>query len=221
VSPSTVDLGTASTYAVLAYSGINGNGAQNSVCGDIGVFPGNLATITGLVDQSLGCIGTTYTGPNAGPASIAQSDLATAYADAAGQTPTTIYPAGDVDLANKTLTPGVYKATSSLQISAGTLTLSGGSGSVFIFQIGSTLTAASSTQVLLVGGVSAANVYWQVGSSATLGSSSAFSGIIMANDDITIAGSATLAGQALALGVGGATGVGTIILGGGDTITTP
>jgi len=150
---------------------------------------------------------------------MAQYDLATAYADAAGRTPNTIYPAGDVNLANTTLTPGIYQATSSLQIGAGTLTLSGGSGSVFIFQIGSTLTTASSTVVALTGGVSAANVYWQVGSSATLGSSSAFSGIIMANDDITIASGATLAGQALALGVGGATGAGTIILGGGDTIT--
>jgi hypothetical protein len=205
----------------MAYTGINANGALNPVCGNIGVFPGNLGTITGLLGQSAGCTGVTFTGPAAGPASIAQSDLANAYATAAGRTPNHVYPAGDVDLANMTLASGLYQASSSLQISAGTLTLSGAAGSVFIFQIGSTLTTASSTHVVLTGGVTADNVYWQVGSSATLGSSSTFSGIIMANDDITVGADSTVSGQTLALGIGGASGVGLMVFDGNDTVTVP
>jgi hypothetical protein len=96
--------------------------------------------------------------------------------------------------------PGLYKSTSSLEISSGNLTLDarGDGNAVFIFQMASTLTTTSGRRVILTNGARAANVYWQVGSSATLGTTSAFQGTIMADQAITLATGATLNGRALA-----------------------
>ena len=128
-------------------------------------------------------------------AHLAQSALTVAYYDAATrQSPTLL---GDAEnLAGKTLTPGLYKSNSSLQITGGDVTLSG--NGVYIFQIGSTLTLATGARVLLSRGATAANVFWQVGSSATLGTNSVFAGTIMAYASITIDTAATLNGRALA-----------------------
>ena len=97
----------------------------------------------------------------------AKSDLTTAYDDAAARTPTATAPA---DLGGCTLTPGVYKSASSLELT-GTLTLDaqGDPNAVFVFQAGSTLITASASRVELVNGAQPCNVFWQVGSSATLG----------------------------------------------------
>jgi hypothetical protein len=99
-----------------------------------------------------------------------------------------------------TLAPGLYKSTSSLSISSGDLTLDaqGDSDAVFIFQMASTLTTTSGRQVILANGAKASNVFWQVGTSATLGSTSAFVGTIMADQAITLKTGATLTGRALA-----------------------
>jgi type VI secretion system secreted protein VgrG len=99
-----------------------------------------------------------------------------------------------------TLTPGLYRSTSSLAISSGNLTLDaqGNPNAVFIFQIASTLITSSGLQVILTGGANAANIFWQVGSSATLGTSSVFEGTILAATSITLATGATLDGRALA-----------------------
>ena len=99
-----------------------------------------------------------------------------------------------------TLTPGLYKSTSSLGITSGDLTLDaqGDADAVFIFQMASTLTTTSGRQVILAGGASAANVFWQVGSSATLGTTSVFKGTIMADQAISLDTSASLDGRALA-----------------------
>src|SRR5678809_1805736 len=118
---------------------------------------------------------------------IRDSDLTAAYNDAAGRTVGAITVAGN--LGGQTLTPGLYKSTSSLAISSGDLTLDaqGDPNAVFIFQMASTLTATSGRAVILAGGAKASNVFWQVGSSATLGTTSVFNGTIMADQSITLA----------------------------------
>jgi uncharacterized repeat protein (TIGR01451 family) len=130
------------------------------------------------------------------PAATAQGDLTAAYIDAAGR-PIPVTVAGD--LGGMTLPAGLYKSTSSLGIT-GVLTLDGGgnSNSVFIFQIASALTTATSSQVVLIGGAQAANIFWQVGSSATLGTYSIFDGTIMAQASVSILTGAALNGRALA-----------------------
>jgi hypothetical protein len=123
-------------------------------------------------------------------------DLTTAYDDAAGRTLPTVVSG---DIGGQTLTPGLYQATTTLGIT-GILTLNGqgNPNSVFIFQVGSGLTTASSSQVVLQNGAQAANIFWQVGSSATLGTYSVFNGTILAQASITVTTGAALNGRALA-----------------------
>jgi hypothetical protein len=137
---------------------------------------------------------------HAGDAAAAQAqlDLTTAFNDAAGRTVGAVTVAGN--LGGQTLTPGLYKSTSSLEISSGDLTLDaqGSPNAVFIFQMASTLTTTAGRQVILSGGAKAANIFWQVGSSATLGTTSVFKGNILADQSITLTTGATLDGRALA-----------------------
>ena len=131
-------------------------------------------------------------------AAQAQLDLTAAYNDAAGRTVGAITVAGN--LGGQTLTPGLYKSTSSLEISSGDLTLDaqGDANAVFIFQMGSTLTTTAGRQVILSGGAKAANIFWQVGSSATLGTGSVLKGNILALTSITVTTGATVEGRLLA-----------------------
>jgi hypothetical protein len=126
------------------------------------------------------------------------ADLTTAYNNAALRTACAIAVAGNIG--GQTLTPGLYKSTSSLEISAGDLTLDGqgDSNAVFIFQTASTLTTTSGRQVILTGAARASRVFWQVGTSATLGSTSVFQGTILADQAVTLTTGATLTGRALA-----------------------
>lgn len=187
-----ITLGSLSGFRILAGSTVANTG-PTSVDGDIGVWAGT--AVTGFPPGTL--TGTIYTGPGAGPAQTAQSDLTTAYNEAAGKPPGTSVSG---NIGGLTLAPGVYTSSSSLAISSGDLTLTGlgDSNAVFIFQIASTLTVTSGRQVILTGGAQAANVFWQVGSSATLGTGSDFSGIVMALASITLETGATLHGRALA-----------------------
>jgi hypothetical protein len=129
-------------------------------------------------------------------AAQAQSDLVIAYDDAAGRAPTASV-AGD--LVGQTLTTGVYNSTGPLALS-GTLTLDGQGdpNAVFIFQIASTLITASASNVNLINGAQACNVFWQVGSSATLGTTSSFKGTIMALTSISVTTGTVVEGRALA-----------------------
>jgi hypothetical protein len=129
-------------------------------------------------------------------ASQAESDLAIAYTNATGRSSTATVSA---DLAGRTLRPGVYTSSSSLGLSGDlTLDAQGDPNAVFVFQAGSTLTVGSGSHVLLIGAAQACNVFWQVGSSATVGSSSAFAGNILALTSISLTTGATLSGRALA-----------------------
>ncbi len=186
----TVNLATASSYAVLAGSTIVNTGAS-VISGDIGLSPG-----TAVVGFPPGVQSSGTTQVADAQAGVAQSDLTAAYVDAASRTP---FSTVSSDLGGSTLVPGVYQSSSGLSLT-GTLTLNGGGdpNAVFIFQAGSTLIAATGSQVVLENGAQACNVFWQVGSSATLGTTSQFSGSIMALTSITLNTGASVTGRVLA-----------------------
>jgi len=184
-------LGGAGAFAVLAGSTITNTG-PSGLTGDMGVSPGT--AVTGFPPGTL--TGSMHAGDPTSAA--ANADLTTAYNDAAGRTLGPVAVAGN--LGGMTLAPGLYKSTSSLEISSGDLTLDaqGDPNAVYIFQMASTLTTTSGRAVILSGGARASNIFWQVGSSATLGTTSAFKGTIMADQSITLNTGATLSGRALA-----------------------
>ena len=186
-----VALGGSGSFAVLAGATITSTGAT-ALTGDLGISPGT--ALTGFPPGTV--TGTKQLG-NAASAT-AMTDLTTAYNDAAGRIQSPVTVAGN--LGGLTLPPGLYKSTSSLSISSGDLTLDakGDANAVFIFQMASTLTTTSGRKVILSGGAKSTNVFWQVGSSATLGTTSVFKGTIMADQSITLATGATLNGRALA-----------------------
>jgi hypothetical protein len=176
-------------FSVLAGSTVTNTGST-VVSGDVGVAPGTAVTgfppglASGAIHKADGA------------AAKAQAALTTAYIDAAGRSGGTTV-AGD--LVGKTFTAGVYKSTSSLALSGDvTLDAQGDSAAVFIFQISSTLTTGSGSHVVLANGAKACNVFWQVGSSATLGTNSVFKGNILALTSITITTGVNLQGRALA-----------------------
>ena len=186
VNAQPVVLGTAGNFGVLAGSAVTNIGVT-AVIGNLGVSPGT--AVSGFPPGIVS--GGTHIGSD--PVAIqAQSDLTAAYVDAAGRPPGTVV-AGDIG--GQTLAPGTYTSSSTLGIT-GNLTLNG--AGVYIFQIASGLTTASGSQVVLTGGATADNVFWQVGSSATLGTGSTFNGNILAQASITITTSAVLNGRALA-----------------------
>ena len=187
----TVDLGAAASFGVLAGTTVTSTG-NTTVNGDLGVSPGT--AVTGFGPGVVN--GTIHAGD--ATAAAAEAALTTAYNDAAGRSLSPVTLIGDIG--GNTLFPGLYKSTSSMSIASGDLTLDaqGNPNAVFIFQIASTLTTSSSRQVILSGGANPANIFWQVGSSATLGTSSTFEGNILALTSITLATGATLNGRALA-----------------------
>jgi len=180
-----VPLGSAANFGVLAGSTVTSTGST-IVIGDLGVSPGG--AVTGFPPGTV--LGTIHAAD--ATAATAQNDLTTAYTDAAGRPGAVLVAA---DIGGTTITPGVYNAASSLGIT-GTVTLSG--AGVYIFQIPSTLVTASSSQVVLAGGATADNIFWQVGSSATLGTNSTVFGNILAQASITENTNAVLNGRALA-----------------------
>ncbi|MEV5951921.1 ice-binding family protein [Streptomyces sp. NPDC052002] len=185
-----VDLGRADSFAVLAGSATTNTG-PSVITGDVGVSPGT--SISGYGPPAV-VNGTQHSADTV--AQDAQTDLITAYNDAAGQPSDGALPP---DAGGLTLVPGVYTASSTLGLT-GTLTLDaqGDPNAVWLFQIGSGLTTASSSRVSLINGASPCNVFWKVGSSATLGTSTAFVGNILAMTSITVTTSATIEGRALA-----------------------
>jgi len=201
-SQATVNLGTTSTFAVLAgtritntgttiINGSAGGNIDGNVGGDVGVYSGTeftgqaSATVSGKIHLSDSV------------AIKAKNDLVTAYNDAAGRTPATLIP---TQLGGTTLTPGTYYSTSGTFNITGTLTLDakGDPNGVFIFKTTSTLVTASSSNVKLINSARFCRTFWKVGSSATLGTYSHFVGHIFALTSISANKGATVQGQLLA-----------------------
>lgn len=184
-----VNLLTAESFAILAGSTITNTGTT-MIRGDLGLHPGTAfdgsetATVNGEIHLTDAV------------ALQAKTDLLAAYNDAAGRNANTI----DSELGGSTLTPGVYKSATSFQVT-GILILDGQNdpNAVFILQASSTLTTASNSKIELINGAHADNIFWQVGSSATLGTYSEFSGNILAQESITATTGATIQGKLLAL----------------------
>jgi Ice-binding-like len=184
----TVPLGTAGNFAVLGSTTVTNTGSS-VIAGNVGVSPGS--AITGFPPGVVISPATIQAGDGTAPA--AHTDLALAYTNASIQPSTQNLPEM---VGNMTLAPGVYTFSSDAQLT-GTLTLSG--AGLYIFQIGTTLTTAHASVVAAINGADAASIFWQVGSSATLGTDSTFIGNILANTSITSTTSVTMAGRLLAL----------------------
>ncbi|MDT4893480.1 MAG: hypothetical protein QOE97_2515 [Pseudonocardiales bacterium] len=216
-NPATVNLGTAATFSVLAGSTVTNTGAtviaaDAGVGGNLGVSPGT--AVTGFPPGVVTAPGAIHAGD--ATAATAQTAAGTASVDAAGRTPNQTF--GPIyNLVGQTFTAGVYRAPTSLAVggTGATVTLDGENNpdAVFIFQIGSTLVTGASSTVALVNGAQACNVFWQVGSSATLGANSTFNGTILASASASLSSGVNVQGRVLA-----GTGAVTLI---NDTINTP
>lgn len=187
-----VPVAATSSFAIIAGSGVTNTGST-SVTGNIGLSPGT--SIGGFPPGIL--VGAKHI--NDTLAVQAKLDLTAAYNDAAGRSCIDMVTLSG-NIGGLTLTPGLYKSTSTLAISSGDLTFDakGNSSAVFIIQIASSLTTTSGRKVILSGGALASNIFWQVGSSATFGTTSVFKGTIFAMQSITFNTGATLDGKALA-----------------------
>ena len=188
-----VPLGSAANFDILAASTVTNTGPTIISGGDLGLSPGS--SVTGFPPGTLTPPAVMHvTDPTAAQA---QLDLAIAYGYAAGLPGAALLPG---DMSGLTFSPGLYKTASTVMLSGGNVTLDaqGNVNAVFIFQVGSALTTIGSTQVVLAGGAQAKNIFWQVGSSATLGTNSVFKGNILALTSITITTGVNLEGRALA-----------------------
>jgi hypothetical protein len=204
-----VNLRSTAGFAVLAGSLVS-NVPTSAITGDIGLSPATGGNITGFGPTEV--IGTIYTVDASGPAgsvpaasmlTTAKGDLTLAYNDAAGRAPVPSGPflnpgSGSGNIGGLTLVPGLYKFTSSASITGSDLTLAGNASDVWIFQIASGLTVGNGVHVVLSGGARAANIFWQVGTSAMLGTTSVFKGTILADQSISLNTGASLEGRALA-----------------------
>ena len=202
-----VNLGTSGDYVILAQSAIN-NSSTSAITGDLAISPAATSYITGLAltnatgyATSTQVTGKVFAADMADPTPInltsAVGDMITAYNDAAGRPSPDFLELGTGNIGGKTLTPGLYKWTSTVTLPSD-VAISGGADEVWIFQISGDLLMSSAVNVTLQGGAQAKNIFWQVAGQATFGTSSHFEGVILSKTGITFQTSASINGRALA-----------------------
>ena len=206
--PQVVDLNTVAAYGIFAGVGISNNAGFSQIVNmDVGITPGVRSSVTGFPPATI-INGAIYASDDATPPGIAailteaKQDLTDAYLFAEGATtPAPVIVSGDIG--GTTLTPGIYKTNSTLLIQSGDLTLDaqGNVNAVWIFQIASGFTTIGGAggNVILSGGAQAKNVFWQVGSSATVGDFTSFKGNILALTSVTMNSGATATGRMLCI----------------------
>ena len=206
--PAPVNLLSTANFTILAGAAITTTGG-GTIVGDVGASPISGSAIHLTCPQVSGTI---YAVDAAGPAcavvdpsllTIAKNDLMTAMTDAAGRTtPTSVNIGGPAGIGGLNLAPGLYKFSTTVLIAGSDLTLTGGPDDVWIFQCAQDLELMSGIKVILAGGAQAKNIFWQVGTSATIGTSAVFNGTILASQAITMNTSSTMNGRALAFTAG-------------------
>ncbi|SPF34248.1 exported hypothetical protein [Candidatus Desulfosporosinus infrequens] len=208
IATAPVNLGTAGNYAILSKAGIS-SVSPSVITGDLAVSPAAATYITGFslsedasdeFSTSSQVIGNVYAADYAVPTpsnlTTAVSDMGTAYTDAAGRAAnyTELYSG---DISGQTLTPGVYKWSTDVQINSD-VTLNGGANDVFIFETSGKITQANSTNISLTGGAQAKNIFWQSAGSVTIGTSAHFEGIVLGMTNISMETHASIDGRLLA-----------------------
>ena len=208
--PAPVNLGSTAHFTILAGAAVTTTGG-GIINGDVGASPISGAAIHLTQAQVNGII---YAVDATGPAgavidparlTAAKGDLTTAFNDAAGRSPTPSGPflnPGAGNIGGLTLIPGLYKFTGTASITGSDVTLTGGPDDVWIFQIAADLQVGSNTKVILAGGAQARNIFWQVGTSAVIGTFAVFKGTIIASQAITMNTSSTTDGRLLAFSAG-------------------
>lgn len=216
-----VDLGTAANYVILAKTAIS-NSPTSAITGNLGLSPAATSYITGFsltnatgYATSSQVTGNVYAADMATPTSdnltTAVGDMILAYNDAAGRPNPDFIELGTGNIGGKTLTPGLYKWTSTVTAPT-SLTIAGGPNDIWIFQISGDLTVSSAVNITLSGGAQAKNIFWQVAGQATIGTTAHFEGIVLSMTGITLNTGASLKGRALAQ---------TAVILAGNTVTTP
>ena len=209
LGPSTVSLGSAGNYVILAKAAISAT-VGTAIVGDLGVSPAAQSFVTGfgLVNDATNefaasslVTGRVYASDNAPPTptilTTAVSDMETAYTDAAGRVTPDFTNLGAGNITGLTLVPGLYNWGTSLQATSG-FTISGGANDTWIFQVAGDLTIGNAVIVTLGGSAKAKNIFWQVAGQTTLGTTADFKGIILCATQIAVQTGATVNGRLLA-----------------------